>query len=90
MRILFIHQNFPAQYVHLAPALTERGHEVRALALSGQRQAQPGVQVWRYGVKRGNTAAFTPGWWMWKPRCCVARPASGPPRNWRSTATRQA
>ncbi len=60
MRILFVHQNFPAQYVHLAPALAARGHEVRALAISEQRQALPGVQVWRYGVKRGNTAGIHP------------------------------
>lgn len=33
MQILFIHQNFPAQFVHLAPALARRGHEVFALTL---------------------------------------------------------
>ena len=31
MRILFVHQNFPAQFVHLAPMLARRGHDVRAL-----------------------------------------------------------
>ena len=31
MKILFVHQNFPGQFLHLAPALIERGHEVVAL-----------------------------------------------------------
>lgn len=31
MRILFVHQNFPGQFVHLAPALAARGHQVLAL-----------------------------------------------------------
>lgn len=31
MKILFIHQNFPGQFTHLAPALAARGHEVLAL-----------------------------------------------------------
>lgn len=32
MKILFVHQNFPGQFTHLAPALAARGHEVMALA----------------------------------------------------------
>ena len=31
MKILFVHQNFPGQFLHLAPALAARGHEVVAL-----------------------------------------------------------
>ncbi|MCA2011606.1 glycosyltransferase [Cereibacter sphaeroides] len=31
MKILFVHQNFPGQFLHLAPALVERGHDVTAL-----------------------------------------------------------
>ncbi len=44
MNILFIHQNFPAQFKHLAPALAHSGHQVLALstraapALAGVRQ----------------------------------------------------
>jgi len=32
LRVLFIHQNFPAQFKHLAPWLAARGHQVIALA----------------------------------------------------------
>jgi len=31
MKILFVHQNFPAQFLYLAPALVARGHDCRAL-----------------------------------------------------------
>ncbi|MFT4150208.1 MAG: glycosyltransferase [Paracoccaceae bacterium] len=31
MKILFLHQNFPGQFLHLAPALARRGHECLAL-----------------------------------------------------------
>jgi glycosyltransferase involved in cell wall biosynthesis len=31
MKILFVHQNFPGQFLHLAPELQRRGHEVRML-----------------------------------------------------------
>ncbi|MCT8331442.1 glycosyltransferase [Albidovulum sediminis] len=38
MRILFIHQNFPGQFLHLAPALAARGHDVLALTDAGNRR----------------------------------------------------
>ncbi|MBN2629597.1 MAG: glycosyltransferase [Rhodobacteraceae bacterium] len=31
MKILFIHQNFPGQFLHLAPEMARRGHEVIAV-----------------------------------------------------------
>ncbi len=31
MKILFVHQNFPAQFLHLGPALVRRGHDCLAL-----------------------------------------------------------
>jgi hypothetical protein len=46
MRVLFVHQNFPGQYLHLAPALAARGDEVVALAIEAQ-QPTPGVRVVR-------------------------------------------
>jgi glycosyltransferase involved in cell wall biosynthesis len=36
-RILFVHQNFPGQFLHLAPALQARGHEVLALTSDSHR-----------------------------------------------------
>ena len=31
MKILFVHQNFPGQFLHVAPALARRGHDVLGL-----------------------------------------------------------
>lgn len=51
MKLLFIHQNYPGQFVHLAPELARRGHDVRALTL---RFPEPrnidGVQVIPYQI----------------------------------------
>ncbi len=47
MRILFVHQNFPGQFLHLAPALAARGHEVRALTAERNNRQSP-VPVLRY------------------------------------------
>ena len=60
MKVLFIHQNFPGQYKHLAPRLASLGHWVRALCISEFKGAMPGVEVIRYGVKRGSTADIHP------------------------------
>ncbi len=43
-RFLFIHQNFPGQFRHLAPALAAEGHEVVALGMRAQSEALPGVR----------------------------------------------
>jgi glycosyltransferase involved in cell wall biosynthesis len=60
MRILFVHQNFPGQYLRLAPALAARGHEVRALAINASPPVA-GVTVHRYPVTRG-TSPNIHGW----------------------------
>src|SRR5262245_17980284 len=41
MRILFVHQNFPGQFPHLAPALKARGHDVSALTVAGNKRPSP-------------------------------------------------
>ena len=48
-RFLFIHQNFPGQFVHAALELVRQGHEVVALGIKGR--AVPGVQYIRYEPK---------------------------------------
>ncbi len=47
MKILFVHQNFPGQFLHLAPALQRRGHDCRALTDAGNRRASA-IPVLRY------------------------------------------
>jgi len=45
MRFLFLHQNFPAQFVHIAPTLASQGHEVVALGTQRPRARIPGVRM---------------------------------------------
>jgi glycosyltransferase involved in cell wall biosynthesis len=45
-RYLFIHQNFPGQFVHVARALAAQGHEVLGLGITPR--PVEGVQVLRY------------------------------------------
>lgn len=59
MRLLFVHQNFPGQYRHLAPALAARGHEVHALAINRQPEL-PGVRLHLYQVARGSSKNIHP------------------------------
>jgi hypothetical protein len=33
MKVLFVHQNFPAQFKNLAPALAAQGHDVVVFTL---------------------------------------------------------
>lgn len=47
MKILFVHQNFPGQFLHLAPALAARGHQVLALTDEHNQRPSP-VRVVRY------------------------------------------
>lgn len=47
MKILFVHQNFPGQFPHLAPALEKRGHEVMALTTETNQRPSP-VKVVKY------------------------------------------
>ena len=55
MRILFLHQNFPGQFKHLAPALAAAGHEVVALPMRrGGPSVWQGVRVLPYWPARGS------------------------------------
>ena len=47
MKILFVHQNFPGQFPHLAPELAKRGHECLALTDHGNNRVSP-IPVVRY------------------------------------------
>ena len=60
MRILFVHQNFPGQFRHLAPAMAARGHEVLALRQGLPREQFPGVRIVDYTLDRGNTPGIHP------------------------------
>jgi glycosyltransferase involved in cell wall biosynthesis len=61
VRVLFVHQNFPAQFRHLAPALAARGHQVCATTMRRQSPARwEGVRVVRYGAQRGTTPGVHP------------------------------
>lgn len=55
LKILFIHQNFPAQFKHLAPALVRQGHTVVAMTMKQPEvPSWQGVQLVSYQVGRGN------------------------------------
>jgi glycosyltransferase involved in cell wall biosynthesis len=49
LKFLFIHQNFPGQFVHVAAELVRQGHEVVAIGISGR--GLPGVKFLRYQPK---------------------------------------
>ncbi|MEB3235128.1 MAG: glycosyltransferase [Cyanobacteriota bacterium] len=51
MRLLLVHQNFPGQFRDLAPALCDRGHELKAIG-SSQRPSDPRIEVLRYGYAK--------------------------------------
>jgi glycosyltransferase involved in cell wall biosynthesis len=61
MRILFIHQNFPGQFRHLAPALVRQGWDVTAMTMVRDAPAEwQGVHVVCYQVARGSTQGIHP------------------------------
>lgn len=60
MRILFVHQNFPAQYRHLAlAAVAKVGWEVVALAMRST-QVIDGIRVFLHSPSRGSTPNVDP------------------------------
>lgn len=56
MKILFIHQNFPSQFKHVAPALHKLGHEVSFLTTNTSKEGiWEGVRVIPYPYVRSST-----------------------------------
>ena len=60
MNVLFVHQNFPGQYKHLAPALAHLGHRCVALTINDTGHKIPGVTIVPYRPKRGSTPNIHP------------------------------
>jgi glycosyltransferase involved in cell wall biosynthesis len=61
MKILFVHQNFPGQFKHLAPALVARGHDVVAMTMQKtQARLWQGVKLLPYAASRGTTPNVHP------------------------------
>ena len=64
MNILFIHQNFPAQFKHLAPALVLQGHNVFAYRVTKKPRPQfisdSGVRILSYTFDQGTTPKIHP------------------------------
>ncbi|MEC7187032.1 MAG: glycosyltransferase [Pseudomonadota bacterium] len=61
MKILIIHQNFPAQFKNLAPELCSQGHEVTALIpIQPPTKSWRGVRLVAYSIKRSNTPGIHP------------------------------
>lgn len=61
MNILFIHQNFPGQFKHLAPALAAEGHTVAAMTMQQVRAKKwSGVRLVQYSASRSSTKGLHP------------------------------
>ncbi|MEH7828274.1 glycosyltransferase family 4 protein [Gemmobacter denitrificans] len=58
MKILFVHQNFPGQFLHLAPEMARRGHECLALTdATNNRAASIPVVKYRHSSPAPDPAA---------------------------------
>ena len=61
MNVLFIHQNFPGQFKHLAPALAQQGHCVKAMTMQKSDGAEwQGVGLVPYATSRSTSAGIHP------------------------------
>ncbi|OGR24919.1 MAG: hypothetical protein A2277_16785 [Desulfobacterales bacterium RIFOXYA12_FULL_46_15] len=60
MRILFIHQNFPGQFKHLAPALVGKGHSVTVMTMKKENAGWQGIRFVPYSAERRSTPGMHP------------------------------
>ncbi len=64
MKILFIHQNWPGQFLHLAPALVGQGHAVSALTIARDKKQEledgNGVAIHYYKPAHGSSKDVHP------------------------------
>ena len=61
MRVLFVHQNFPAQYLHLAAALAASpGAEIVALTMNAFADPHGRIRSLRYAPRRGSSRHIHP------------------------------
>ena len=64
MRILFVHQNFPGQYLHIVQRLAQHGnHQLVALGINELDRNRPlsdSLNYFRYRLDRGNTKGVHP------------------------------
>ncbi len=58
MNLLFVHQNFPGQFKHLAAALAKAGHRVEAMGIDGVGLRD--IPMHRYRPARGSSANIHP------------------------------
>ncbi len=61
MNLLFVHQNFPGQFLHLAPTMAARGHTVVALHVNASAPL-PGVRSVAYPVQPPERAGGPHRW----------------------------
>ncbi len=59
MKILFVHQNFPGQYKHIAPYLASKKHEIVAVSINKQPDIT-GINQIQYSLKRGTSQNIHP------------------------------
>lgn len=59
MKILFVHQNFPGQYKHIAPFLASQNHEIVAVSINKQPEIK-GINQIQYSPKRGTSQNIHP------------------------------
>lgn len=56
-RILFIHNNFPAQFVHIASVARAQGYEIASIGCVSAKDFE-GVTPWRWSTNRGSTSGI--------------------------------